>query len=157
MPQFKDATGRAWSVAVTGSTVKRCGDLLKIDIGDPLTGDPSMLTRMDTDIAFLVDLLFVVCKPEADQRGVTDEQFAELLGGDVLYHARQALVEALVDFFRCLRRPHVAEALLKQSMIVDRAVQLAEQTLTGDKFSQFVNSQMEELGKRFANLLESSD
>ena len=70
MPQFKDAKGDTWNVVVNGGTIKRAIDLLKVDIGDPLSGDPPMLTRFDTDIAFKVDLLFVTCLPEADRRQI---------------------------------------------------------------------------------------
>ena len=92
MPQFRDAKGDVWNVVINGGTIKRALDLLKVDIGDPLAGNPPTLTRFDTDIAFKVDLLFVACLPEADSRGVADVEFAERLEGDALYAASETVI-----------------------------------------------------------------
>jgi hypothetical protein len=122
MPQFKDAKGEAWTVVVNGGTIKRALDRLKVDLGDPLSGKPPLLTRFDIDIAFKVDLLYVACLPEAEKRGIADIEFAERLEGDALYAASEAFLEALSDFFQKLRRTHVVRAIEKQRAIVARAV-----------------------------------
>ena len=78
---------------------------------------------------FKVDLLYVVCLPDADKRGVADVEFAERLEGDALYAASEAFLEALADFFQKLRRTHVVRAIEKQREVVAKAVQMAEQTI----------------------------
>lgn len=157
MHEFKDKTGRAWPVAVNGYTIKRVLDLLKVDLGDLSAGDPPLLTRIDTDIAFLVDLIYVVCKPEADDREVSDVAFAAVLEGDVLYDAHEALMEELALFFRSLRRPHVVRLIEKQREIVGCAVKLAEETVTSNEFNAAIDRRMEALGKSFASLPGSLD
>jgi ribosome biogenesis protein Tsr3 len=45
-----------------------------------------------------VDVLFVVCKNQADQAGVTDEQFGMAMGGDAIDLATKAFLEELTSF-----------------------------------------------------------
>jgi len=153
MKQFKDAKGDTWSVIVNGGTIKRAMDLLNIDLGDPLAGKPPLLTRIDTEILLLIDLLFVVCLPQADQREIKDAEFAERLEGDALYAAHEALLEALADVFQKLRRTHIVRALQKQREVVARAVRLADETIDSDAFDAKIDAEMEELGDSFASLL----
>ena len=56
-----------------------------------------------------VDLLQVTVKPQADAAGISDEQFAEALGGDALDAAAESLMSECIDFFR----PGVRENLAK--------------------------------------------
>jgi len=155
MPQFKDAKGDVWNIVVNGGTIKRALDLLKVDVGDPLAGDPPLLMRFDTDIAFKVDLLFVACLPEADKRGIEDAEFAERLEGDALYCASEAFLEALSGFFQCLRRTHVVRAIEKQREVVARAIEMADQTLASDQFDKRIDTELAELGESFASLVRS--
>lgn len=155
MKQFKDAKGETWSVTVNGGTIKRALDVLKVDLGDPLAGKPPLLTRFDTDIAFKVDLIYVACLPEAEKRGVKDVEFAERLEGDALYAASEAFLEALADFFQCLRRTHVVRAIGKQREVVERAVEMADQAIGGEEFNAKVDAELKELGDSFASLLQS--
>jgi hypothetical protein len=155
MKQFKDAKGDTWSIAVNGGTIKRAVDLLKVDLGDPLAGDPPLLTRFDTDLVFKVDVIYVACLPEADGRGITDVEFAERLEGDALYAASEAFLEALADFFQKLRRTHVVRAIEKQREVVAKAAQMAEQTIGSDQFDERIDAELAGLGESFANLLRS--
>jgi len=155
MRQFQDAKGDTWTIAVNGGTIKRALDLLKVDLGDPLAGDPPLLTRFDMDIAFKVDLLYVACLPEAEKRGIGDAEFAERLGGDALYAASEALLEGLADFFQSLRRTHVVRAIEKQREVIRRAVEMADQTIASDQFNAKLDAELAELGESFASLLQS--
>jgi len=155
MPQFTDAKGDTWPVVVNGGTIKRAVDLLKVDLGDPLSGKRPLLTRFDLDIAFKVDLLYVACLPEAEKRGVTDLEFAERLEGDALYAASEGFLEALTDFFRKLRRTEVVTAIRKEREIVARAVEAIDQAIGSPEFDQRMEEEFTELGASCASLLQS--
>lgn len=157
MREFKDATGQQWSVVINGATIKRAQDLLRIDLGDPLAGDPPVLTRIDTDIVFMVDLIYVVCKPEADLREISDVQFAERLEGDALHAAHDAVLEELADFFQKLRRSHLAGAIEKQQEVVRRALELVDRTIRSPALTSRLDHELDELGKSCASLLGSSE
>ena len=114
MKQFKDMNGRTWEVSMNVAALKRVRDLLDIDlmqlpIVDENDPEASLLHRLGTDPVVLVDVLFVMVKPQADATGVTDDQFAEALGGDALADGSEALIAECISFYR----PAVRETLMK--------------------------------------------
>jgi len=110
MQQFTDSQGRTWSVVVNVSAVKRVRDLLGVDLLGVANGE--LLSRLADDPCLLVDVLFVLCKPEADAKGVMDEDFGRGMVGRVLDEASSALMKELLDFFPSAQR---AKALGKMA------------------------------------------
>ena len=130
MKEFTDADGGKWELRITAGTIKRVFDLMDgLDIGQPTVGNPPFLTRFDTDIMFKVDVLCAVLRPECEKRDVSDEAFAALLGGEVLYAASVAFWEELADFFQSLQRADVVEEIRLQAEIVRRGVRMAAEKL----------------------------
>lgn len=101
MHKFTDTAGDSWVVEINGGTVRRAERYLGIDLGKPRAGDRPWLSRFDDaeEIAFKVDLIYVICMPQIRERGWTDEEFAELLAGECLREASVAVYGALTDFF----------------------------------------------------------
>jgi len=97
MKPFTDSQGRTWNVTVNVSAIKRVRDILGVDLLDVANGD--LLSRLADDPCVLVDVLFVLCKPEADAKGVSDEDFGRGMVGGVLDEASAALMKELLDFF----------------------------------------------------------
>ena len=161
MAEFKDAKGDVWRVAITGATVKRARDLLKLDIGRLVEStddsDQPLLTRIELDIALLVDLLYVVCLPQADDREVSDVDFAERLDGEALYRAHEALLEAFADFFRARRRIDIVSAIDRQRVLVRRAVEIADNVISSEEFSRKMQAELTALGESCARLLRSPE
>jgi hypothetical protein len=122
MKPFKDSKGREWEIGLTIATVKRVKGLLGIDLLDLESGDPPLLTRLATDIVLTIDAVYVCIKTQADAKNVTDEQFSEALGGDVILAARSAFFEELTDFFRQLGRMNTVKAIAMQEAIVNAAI-----------------------------------
>jgi hypothetical protein len=156
MHLFKDSKDATWELRITAGTVKRCAEYLGVDIGNPTSGTPSLLTRFDSDIAFMVNVLFCVLKPKLDEKGVTDEQFAELLEGDALQAAHDAFLDELLDFFLSLRRADMAEAIRRQRQIVARGVEAGRTILASDRTTEAIEQALSELTASAANLLVSS-
>jgi len=84
-------------VAVDVAAVKRARALAGFDLVGVLDRRDD-IDRLARDPVMLVDVLYAVCKPEADARGVSDEAFGKAMAGDAIEHAAQALVEAVVSF-----------------------------------------------------------
>src|SRR5512137_1077238 len=99
---WKDPHGRHWFTPITVGAIKRAKELAGVNLLDVFDG--TLLFRLADDPVLLVNTLYAVCKPQADERGVTDEQFGELLAGDTFEQAVQALVEGLASFFPSERR-----------------------------------------------------
>jgi len=125
MQEFKDSKDQAWPLAMTIGAVKRVKRLCGVDLFDPLgTGRKKqsgkarrvkprrpLVTRLQLDPGLLVDVIFALVKPTADERGISDEQFAELLGPERAYDAFQAFMVEWRDFFLKLRRETEAKAI----------------------------------------------
>jgi len=145
MMNFTDATGDGWTLTITVGAAKRVRDLLKVDLLQPLAGEPPLLTRLSTDLILLCDVLYVICQPQADERSLTDVQFAERLGGEALEQAHEAFLGGLVDFFRQLRRTDLVAAIERQREVVRRAVGLTEQTVAGAEFSAIIERELQKI------------
>ena len=126
MKTFTDNAGRTWTVSLTIDAAKRVKGLLNVNLLEPEAGSPPLLTRLGTDVILLCDVVFALIKPQADAAGVTDEQFAAALGGDVILAAQTAFYEELVDFFRKLGRTDLAKAVDAQRRMIDLAVRRIE-------------------------------
>ena len=112
MKPFTDSQGRTWPVVMNVSAIKRVRDILGVDLLDVANGD--LLSRLADDPCLLVDVLFVLCKPDADAKGVTDEDFGRGMVGGALDEASSALMKELLDFFpRALHARALAKMVRK--------------------------------------------
>jgi len=126
MKPFTDSQGRMWNVTVNVGAIKRVRDLLGVDLLDVANGD--LLSRLADDPCLLVDVLFVLCKPEADAKGVGDEDFGRGMVGGVLDEASAALIKELLDFFpsaqRALALGRMARKIVEQEAAVAEAAEM---------------------------------
>jgi len=123
MKTFTDNTARAWTVSLNVGTLKRVRDLCKVDLMQAVEG--KLVEKLIADPVLLCDVLFAVCKEEADKRQVPDEEFGRCLGGDTLDAATTALLEELVDFFPQRRREVLKKALDKMNKLQEKSVKAA--------------------------------
>lgn len=112
---FKDAAGGDWSLAVNVASNKRVKALTGFDLF--ATIDQQLYERLRADPELLVNVLYALCKPEADARKVSDEDFGALMVGDAIDRATTALTEDLADFFPQARRELVRKAMTKVAEI----------------------------------------
>ena len=110
MRSFKDANGQEWSLTVDVGAIKRARTLAGFDLLSVLDDDLAPLAKLSDDFVLLVDVIYSVCKPQADSRGVSDEQFGEGLVGDPICDAQGVLLAELADFFP---RPEQRAAMRK--------------------------------------------
>lgn len=99
MKVFTDNAGRAWTIAVHVAAVKRVRGLLGLDLYSLVDDRFEGLGKLLSDPVGLVDVLYVLCKDEADRLGVTDEDFGRAMAGDAIEHASSAFLEEFTDFF----------------------------------------------------------
>lgn len=99
MRVFKDNAGRAWTIAIHVAAVKRVRGLLGLDLYSLVDDRFQGLGKLLADPVALVDVLYVLCKDEADRLGVADEDFGRAMAGDAIEHASTAFLEELTDFF----------------------------------------------------------
>jgi hypothetical protein len=122
MRHFTDNEGRQWSFRLDVNVIRRvrtmtgCNLLAIFDKADDVLG------RLGADPILLADVLYAICRPEADARNVTDEDFGRGLYGQAIADATDALLEALADFFEP-RRARLLRAILGRMQKVQAAAQ----------------------------------
>lgn len=119
MQSFKDGADRTWTLAVTVDAVKRVRKLVDVDLVDVAVGG-DLWTRLLTDPVLLVDVLYVLLKPEADTLKISDVDFGRSLVGDAISEALAALQGSLLDFFPRHQRVRAAANLLTALREIDR-------------------------------------
>jgi hypothetical protein len=130
MKTFTDNAGRTWTVTINVDAIKRVRTLVQVNLLDVLDDGCKLLAELHDDPVLLVDVLYCVCKPEADAQNVTDEEFGRAMSGDAILQASTALLEELSDFFPNARqRAAMKELLKKTETVVDRLLDHAETTI----------------------------
>ena len=99
MRTFTDTAGREWQLNITVGAVKRVREATDVLLPSLFDDDLTPLGEFVADYIKVVDVLWAVCKPQADAIDINAEQFAESLGNDSLGKATEALVRATIDFF----------------------------------------------------------
>lgn len=103
---FLDRKGQRWLVDINVATLRRVKRLTQVDFLSGVDGDT--FVRMAEDLNLLTSVLEAACLPQIESNQMTSEQFAEILAGDVLESATEALMKAIVGFSR---RPDLRRAL----------------------------------------------
>ena len=99
MKTFTDNAGRDWVIEINVASLKRVKGLTGTDlIALAVSMDTSVAERLASDPILLCDVLYAVCKPQADERGVSDEEFGRAMAGDAIESATVALLEDIVGF-----------------------------------------------------------
>ncbi len=130
MKTFTDNAGRTWTVTINVDAIKRVRTLVQVNLLDVLDDGCKLLAELHDDPVLLVDVLYCVCKPEADAQNVTDEEFGRAMSGDAILQASTALLEELSDFFPNARQRAAMKDLLKKTeTVVERLLDHAETTI----------------------------
>ena len=140
MHTFQDNQGRKWDLAINVDAVKRVRDLTEVDLLTAIDG--RLLQRLSDDPVMLCDVLFAVCKPQADAAGVSDEQFGQGLAGDAIDAATVALLEELVGFFPQRRRAVLTKAIEKLRKLEGMTLNAAAQALDSDVLERVVQQEL---------------
>ncbi len=111
MKTFIDNAGRTWTIQVNVDVIRRVRDLVKVNLLEVVEG--KLLEHLISDPLLLCDIIYVICKPEADSQKITDIDFGRAMAGDAIDGATTALLEELVDFFPAGRRRVLSKALAK--------------------------------------------
>ena len=141
MKTFRDNANREWTVEVNVEALKRVKGLLDVDLLNAAGG--KLLERLIADPVLLCDVVYCLVKPQADQAGVTDEDFGRAMAGDAIDAATSALLEELVGFFPQARRRVLAKAVQKMDQLQDRIVAGAEELLDSPEIEQRIDAELE--------------
>jgi hypothetical protein len=162
---WTDAENRTWSTAISVNAIRRVKELVGVNLLEVFDGE--MLARLADDPVLLVNTLYAVCKPQADERDISDEAFGELLVGDTIELAAAALVRGIADFFPKDRRAVLDRLWAATKRTRTEAIQMAtdkldsplvEQAITGAirKASDEIDQRLRSYGDTSGSSQESS-
>ena len=117
MHEFTDNQDGVWRIVINVGVVKRVRDTLGVDLMDLLARgegeEERLLVRLMIDPVLLCDVIYCVCREQADERGASDEDFGRAMAGDAIDAATQALLEEIVAFFPNARDRTRAQTVLQ--------------------------------------------
>lgn len=142
MRTFADNAGRTWTVAINVDSIKRVKSLLSVNLLDAIEG--KLIEQLASDPVLLCDVIYVLCKPEADARNVSDEEFGRAMAGDAIDNATTALLEELVDFFPSGKRQVLAKAMAKLKTFQTKAIEAASKRLDDPRLDQQLEALLSE-------------
>lgn len=142
MAAFKDSAGAIWEVAVTVGAIKRVRSLCKMDLDNPHNGDPSLAQVLTNDHVQLIDVIYAICKPQADAVGLTDEDFGGRLGGRAVGDAVKAFFEAWLDFFRNSGHPDKAMVIEQALTLMSEVIRRGTEALTRIDVASLLNQSL---------------
>lgn len=156
MKTFTDNAGRSWSIAINVNAIKRVRDLLDVDLASTVDGDEQskkLLAQLMVDPILVCDVVYCVCKPEADKLGITDEDFGRAMAGDAIGQAREALLAELVNFSPSPDQRRVAQkAINKLKLMESKAMAHVEKQIDDPRIDQLIDDHLSELTSSFSGL-----
>jgi len=126
MKTFNDAAGRTWTISLTLGTAARVKDALGLDLLQPESGDPPLLTRLGTDELLLGEVICCLLAGQFETHKVTEQEVRDAFDGNTLLAAQKAFYEELIDFFRGRGRADRAKAVAAQARVIEAAVKAVE-------------------------------
>lgn len=146
MKQFTDNAGRSWTVDVNVAALKRAKGLAGVDLMGVLDGD--LIEKFIRDPVLLCDAIYAVCKPEADDREVSDEEFGRAMAGDAIENATAALLDEIVSFCPNPRdRLALGRVIKATNMGMEKARDLVETKLDSGMLEKAIDQAIEWLAE----------
>lgn len=154
MKTFNDNAGRTWTIAINVDAIKRVRSLLEVDLLEIVDG--KLIEKLIRDPVLLCDVVYAVCKPEADAKDVTDEEFGRAMAGDAIEHATKALLEELVLFSPSPRdRANLQRILETTWNVMERARDVIEAKLATVNADELVAQALATSGDSSGSVPES--
>jgi hypothetical protein len=160
---FRDNKRRVWTLEVNVAAIKRVRGLCKVDLNSIVEVDAEnrptahLLEQLSSDPVLLVDVLYAICKPEADKLGVSDEDFGESMAGDAIEQATEALLDEIVDFFPSAKRQVMKKILNATRRFEEIARTRLDRILQDEQFEAKLVSSLEQSNVSFWTAPESSE
>jgi hypothetical protein len=143
MQSFKDNQGRQWSVEINVTAIKRVRGLTGEDLMQVIEG--TLIEKLIRDPVLLCDVVYATCKPEADARNVSDEEFGKAMAGDAIEAATTAVLEELVGFCPSPRdRANLGRVLQATRKVMERARDLVEKKLDSGELDRLADRLLSE-------------
>jgi len=140
MHRFTDGAEKSWDVVINVGQIRKVRDTLSLDIYKLIDDRAQPLSDLLSDPCRLVDVLYVLCREQAEKAGVSDEDFGRSFSGDSLEAAGEAFLAELVDFFPGRPRASLKKLLEKSKALKGLLMDRAEKEIDGVDLDQIADS-----------------
>lgn len=146
---FVDELGRSWTIALNFGAGKRVRQNVTIvgEDGKPAAFDLLDAGNIGVTMAVLRsrfltvgEILYQIVRPQAEERGITEEQFVDGCTGDALDRAAKVIEDELLVFFPKSLREVMAAMFAKGNQIREQAIAEAIKDAEGDISGQKILS-----------------
>ena len=141
MAKFVDTKNRIWIVEISNTTLRRVKTLTDVRLMDAVDGE--LIPQLSQDFLLLGEVLYAVCKPQADKESIDQDEFESGLSGDTFTEARDALVEALLEFLPEDQRRLLSKAVEHQREVTARGMAMIHKRLDDPKLVDQMVADME--------------
>ena len=107
--------------------------------------EASLLAQLQSDPILLIDVIFVLVKPQADARSLTDEQFGIKVGGEELNSIVDAFWGAYEDFFQKCGNSALEKLIHLNRKMMAKAMDSAEKSVDLEKIEAPMDQQLQEM------------
>ena len=140
MRTFQDCEGREWKLSVNLGSARRVKEQYGIDL---LGFDERLIGRLSSEMVLMADVVFLLIEQQAKGRDIDREAFFDALDGTALESAKDALIDATVDYLPAGRQEKVRKALAKIKELDDRLIAEAEKRLNDPNFIDGVIAELQ--------------
>ncbi|MFV0445673.1 MAG: hypothetical protein ACK5Q5_18990 [Planctomycetaceae bacterium] len=140
MPQFTDADGREWRLAITINDIRR----VRAEVGVDLANAGPRLFEQLSDPVQLVDTLHCLLRGACENRNLDAVGFANSMRGDTLEQATEALLEAIIDFFPSRQRAALENLRAKSKTVGTLILDRTERLLQGNLIDRAVKAELDD-------------
>lgn len=146
MATFKDQQGKEWELRIDVLLIEQ----IREDDPQFLKGEPTeTISRVDDDPVLLCGVVWILCKEQANARGIDQKAFYAGLFGEAIAGASKALTDAILSFIQPRQRELIAVGAARNDKFREIATSKGLAALNDPKleaeWEAFVDAKISEL------------
>lgn len=145
MRTFKDSTGKEWKISITIGSAKRVLANTPDHLDLFTMKDETDWERLTLNYSIIADAICELCRPEWEDRGLTSEQFFDILDGVTMGNAMGVFKAELADFFLSTDRRDLATMIHKSNSMMTKATTATAQRIEAINEDEQVAEMMKKL------------
>ncbi len=133
MPTFKDTADREWSVSANRVSLRDVETETGVCLAAP---DGKQLLTLDSNPTKLVDVLWILCRQQAEAAQVDENSFGAAITGEALDAGHNAVIDAALAFLPSRQRQVLAAMRDAYRSAIARGIEVATQAMTDPELLQ---------------------
>ena len=148
MTTVNDKKNKTWSLELTVGSARRVKNETGVNLLNMISlesdgkASTAELEKLIEDPFALVKVLFTLCEKQAEESGVSGEDYAELFDGDVITAATNALIEEIINFSPAAKRKALTKFYQTAQRIAAAQEKELEKILNDEKVDEKIEEEM---------------